>query len=245
MNVTGITCVVKQHDYCYFVEYLISLGVSIRIYPYIIQKGEKILVAQKLLDLNYHDASFVGLINTEQLTAPHIDEYFINFKQQYKDLNVQIFDYSVSNIKLFRLKYDIDATLLAYQQTEEINTLKNLLLTTEKRYDLAFVVPIDVPRRNHIYHELINKDISINVICGWGLNRDTQIAQCKALLNIHYNEHYQIFEEIRCNRWLMADMIVFSETSYDNNHIKHYANLKIYNYDDIVDNIVKYIKDKN
>ena len=39
------------------------------------------------------------------------------------------------------------------------------------------------------------------------------MASAKILLNLHFNEDYHIFEHLRCDRWVLAGMIVMTEPS--------------------------------
>src|SRR5207253_11101973 len=47
-------------------------------------------------------------------------------------------------------------------------------------------------------------------------------AKAKVLLNVHFDETYQIFEHFRCDRWALAGMIVITEKSLSD----HYLDLK-------------------
>ena len=77
------------------------------------------------------------------------------------------------------------------------------------------------PRRKDIVKYLLLHGFTINIISGWGESRDHEIAKCKTILNIH-GQHDEtsskIFEHIRCNRLLYADIPVLSETNYNLDH---------------------------
>lgn len=216
-------CIVEASKFHYFKEYLTSLNLEIRFYPCLINKGERILVVQKVLDLNYEDASWLGILNTEQLTR---DEWCLYFKTTVSNLKYkfEIFDYSIANIKILKEQTGIVSHHLPYKyRKEEIDKLKMLINNTPKIYDVAFVGGI-----NHRRHNILNtmKDISIYKISDkWGDDRDMEIAKCKVLINIHYENDYTIFEEIRCVRWQMAGMTVISERSLYDDETSYKENL--------------------
>lgn len=218
----GTVCIVEKNNYHYFREYLLSLEVEIRFFPCLINKGEKIIVVQKLLDLNYENASWIGLLNTEQISRKEWYSYFQDYLMK-SNLPLNFFDYSASNIKLLKEKMSITSTYLPYKyRKEEIEHLKFLINNTPKYYDAAFIGCGD--RRDRILNSI--KGISINKIVGkWDDDRDLEVAKCKILINIHFSEDYKIFEEIRCTRWMMAGMKVISERCLYENEIGYKTNL--------------------
>lgn len=234
-------CIVESNKYCYFKEYLLSLEIEIRFYPCVINKGEKILVVQKLLNLNYEDASFIGLLNTEQLTKGEWKQYFNSVFQT--NHSIHLFDYSKCNIKCFEETYGIVSEHLAYKyREEEISVLKQLILNTPKEYDVAFVGD-SIGRRGEILQSLKNKGVRVNIIGGrWDITRDMEVAKCHVLINLHFSDEYLIFEEIRCNRWLMAGLTVISEKSLHENEISYKKNLIIVDKDKILEVISTYFK---
>jgi hypothetical protein len=50
----------------------------------------------------------------------------------------------------------------------------------------------------------------------WATSRDFILSFAKILLNVHYHESYNVYEEIRCDRWTFTGMMVVSEDSHDN-----------------------------
>jgi hypothetical protein len=90
--------------------------------------------------------------------------------------------------------------------------------------------------------------IDIINIHRWGDERDFLLGQCQIIINIHYDDDYQIFEHLRCDRWLMSGAIVLSETSLNDDsldvkpllHLSSYENMlqtvvyMLQNYDQIV-----------
>jgi hypothetical protein len=234
-------CIVEPEKYCYFKEYLLSLEIEIRFYPCSINKGEKVLVVQKLLDLNYSDASFIGLLNTEQLTKQEWKQYF-NTAFQTNNC-IHLFDYSKCNVKCFEETYGIMGEHLPYKyREEEIFTLKHLILNTPKEYDVAFIGD-PIGRRGELLQSLKDRGVKVNIIAGkWDISRDMEVAKCQVLVNLHFSDEYLIFEEIRCNRWLMAGLIVISEKSIYENEISYKKNLITVEKDKIVETITSYFK---
>lgn len=85
-----------------------------------------------------------------------------------------------------------------------------------KDFDLAFVGTV-TPRRKRILQTLSDRGISIHVIQSFGFHET--IREClgsRAILNVHADDDYQIFETARCSVWLDSDVPVLSETSLDN-----------------------------
>lgn len=244
MDLKDVIFIVEQDKYMYFEDYLLSMNANVRLYPYTINKGEKVIVMQRLLHMNYHDAAFVGLLNTEQLTRH--DELMMYEKYKLDDIKIHFFDYSMTNILILK-GIGIEATHLPYAYNEEeMNKLKSMISNNEKKYDFA-IVGAENGRRLDMVNKLRSKGFSVLVVQGWRDARDQTIATCKYLLNIHYNEHYMVFEELRCNRWLMAGMIVISESSiYDMHAMNQFNNLKIFHYDTMDTEVATYLnKRKN
>jgi hypothetical protein len=135
-------CIVEWDKYKYFKEYLLSLEIPIRIYPCSINSGERVFVVQSLLNLNYENASYVALINTEQLTRGEWRQNIINTFTTRPDIH--LFDYSRSNIKHFEHATGKTLEHLPYKyREEEISQLKQLIKDTPKQYDVAFVGAIN------------------------------------------------------------------------------------------------------
>ena len=75
MNLKDIVIIVEGDKFKFFEEYLRNMECEIRLYPCRINKGEKIIMMQKILDLNFEDASFVGINNTKQLSVEEHMQY--------------------------------------------------------------------------------------------------------------------------------------------------------------------------
>ena len=95
------------------------------------------------------------------------------------------------------------------------------------------------PRRNKVVKNILKNGFSVNIIKGFGKERDQELAKCKTILNIHGqmgNEISTIFEHIRCNRLLDAGYSILSETSQDLDpeFIKNYPNLQFKSYSELM-----------
>lgn len=125
--------------------------------------------------------------------------------------------------------------LLPYvMRQSEAQFLGNLYKNENKLYDFAVVCSL-TPRRANIIDSLQKLGLKIRVITDcFGIERDKMIAQCRALLNIHANADYKIYESIRCDRWLNAGMSVICEYCEDA-PTKHGNLLHIVPFDKIVE----------
>ena len=112
--------------------------------------------------------------------------------------------------------------------------LKELNSTTEKIYDFGiifYIQNINSNKRHNVVNALIKNGFTVNIVSGFGISRDRELAKCKRILNIH-SEKIKIFEHIRCNRLLYAGFNILSESSYslDQSFIDKHPNLEIIEY---------------
>jgi beta-1,4-mannosyl-glycoprotein beta-1,4-N-acetylglucosaminyltransferase len=183
----------------------------------------------------------------------HIISYFnkYSYLKQYP-----IYDYSKTNIRILNENGFTNCIHLPYNcQPSELDFLIKSN-TKNKEYDFGYIYdwiqvnngvksfPIKPPRRNKVTEFLINNGFTVNLIAGYGEDRDSELGKCKIILNIHgqinenpnpsQDECSNIFEHIRCDRLLKAGYTILSETSYDldTEFINKYSNLKIINYKD-------------
>lgn len=177
----------------------------------------------------YNNTINLFYLNTEQLTRDDIKCFIdINLRKLIKisnsidNLKINILDYSLQNIKLFNelaiiKEYNLtDIYYIPYQYNEkEINKLRNLTNNVKKEYEFSFCGQLSDYRMTPI-NKIINSNNSINIIRSWYNERDLEICKAKVLLNIHYNKNYNIYESIRCDRWIFSGNLVLTEDSYDN-----------------------------
>jgi hypothetical protein len=156
------------------------------------------------------------LYNTEQLTRPDVLDFA---KIQKNNSNIiEIWDYSQANIKIWQSlgAYNVKHVPLKLwpeykQEIESYNLSKTYL------YDVGFCGWISGNRRMSMISKIKNSNIRLKTIDGiYGRERDTILAKCKIILNIHFDTHYNIFEQLRCFPWLDTGKTVVSENSLDN-----------------------------
>ena len=175
------------------------------------------------LDKNIHKdiikRSFI--VNIEQLSPPgvidSIKEYSI---KEYIMKGYGIIDYNEENINIINRNINIDNNRIFFIPYQ-VNP--NELLNIKKENDICTINP-NSQNRNCIVN-FSKEIININIVEGFGLSRDQQLFNNKALLNIHYHDTAKIFEDIRCDRLIFNKMFIISEKSIDtsiNNDIKEF-----------------------
>ena len=125
---------------------------------------------------------------------------------------------------------------------------------TKKEFDFGIIKTLGgviTARRLKIVDFLKENNFSVNIIDGWSDDRDTELAKCKIILNIHGNlgtTISNIFEHIRCDRLLESGFNILSEDSYDVNKpfIEKYPNLQLIIYEDFlsISQIIEYYNNK-
>ena len=187
-----------------------------------------------------------SFINTEALNVKFRLDNVINIINTYPIW--KYYDYSKSNLQILKEnKINIqDKTYLPYIcGKDELTSLINLNAQTKKEYDFGIICSSGSnsnykelhTRRKRIVDYINTKKFKINQIVGWGNDRDSELAKCKVILNIHAEYNYNainIFEHIRCDRLLEAGFNVLSETSYnlDIEFTNKYPNLLQIKYED-------------
>ncbi len=165
-------------------------------------------------------------LNVEMLSESKRANYILKYIKH----NIQICDYSLSNINIIQQYAKQNNVLikkpiiyLPYQfNFKDKIQLSNL----DKKYEYDVGIINALPkksdtvdsnltyRRETIWNLLQNTDLtSINII-GWDKNRDDLIKKCKVIINVHHFECFNIFEHIRCDRLIMSGIIVISDISY-------------------------------
>lgn len=103
-------------------------------------------------------------------------------------------------------------TVVPYQRTEETDWLNFLVTSENKTSDVVFSGVGSSPRQA-VVDALRAEGIVVSWGWAFGKERDLTIARAKVVLNMHYAINYNIFESIRCDRWLMAGHVVVSAPS--------------------------------
>jgi beta-1,4-mannosyl-glycoprotein beta-1,4-N-acetylglucosaminyltransferase len=216
-----------------------------------------------------------AFLQLEPLSLPCHSNHIIRYFNKYSYLKqYPIYDYSKTNIRILNKNGFNNCIHLPYNcQPSELDFLIKSN-TKNKEYDFGYIYdwiqvnngvksfPIKPPRRNKVMEFLIKNGFTVNLIAGYGEDRDSELGKCKIILNIHgqINENpnpspdecSNIFEHIRCDRLLKAGYTILSESSYDldQDFIDKYPNLKIINYEDffninVINNIIYEFNIKN
>ena len=204
----------------------------------------KITFVYEVFDLsiiNYLPNTEFSFLNTEPL---NIYSRLQNIKNiQYLNHDFGYYDYSQSNLYILtenniEFKYKIILPYIC--SSSELLYLQKINTNTEKVFDFGIIKTSCgeiTYRRQNIIDFLKSYNFSINIIEGWGDDRDNELAKCKLILNIHghFNNFISmIFEHLRCDRLLESGFNILSETSYNLSvdFINKYPNLKIIDYED-------------
>jgi hypothetical protein len=177
------------------------------------------LFVNDTFNIPFTNQSNVYMLNVEQLSIPHNIERIQNIPPQ-----IPIIDYNYANIlisprKLLYLPYQYNPSeIYNIEKTQNVTFIGWL---NERRIIPILKIPVLVTHTN-----------------GFGAERDRILFANKVLVNIHYDENYNVFEEIRCNRCIFNKLIVISEPSI---HMEHYK-LKKYMIECPLDEIPEMVK---
>lgn len=175
----------------------------------------------------------IYILNTEQLTR----EEELNRIQCYITNNIKIIDYSKSNIYCLKSK-NINNNILYIPYLVNHNEIYNY----DKIYDIAYIGHFvnEKSYRMTIINSLKKLGVQTNEIKGYTIERDNLLFRYKILLNIHYNETYNVFEQMRCNRCIFNKVIVITQKSIDIDfELKEYIIES--EYDNLVDTTINVI----
>jgi hypothetical protein len=221
----------KRDDSLFFIEYLNSMKKYID-YDLFLYKREryitnlnnydKIFFVQKnmsKINLENYDKKNIYIINTEQISRQKILKKFQN--------NNNIIDYSHENISL------INQNIIYFPYC--IN--KNELFDIKKINNICFLGK-NSHRRENIISKLNSSGINVDIVLGFGEERDKRLFTYKILLNIHFDNNYNIYESMRCDRCVFNKMIVITEKSLldEQNLLKD--KLVICEYKNLVDTVI-------
>jgi len=190
----------------------------------------------KINFLYQHFKKRLYFLNIEQLSRPNILNFTLNIIKHCPKIN--LIDYSSLNILYLSKFIKNNIKLLEYPRCDfEI-------FNYPKKYDIACIKfkNSKSTRRQKIYNDMIDAGLNVKDIEGWGKERDNILFRCKILVNVHFDENYNIFEEISCNRCIYNDMIVISENCSFSDKIKLQNKIKFCKYEDII-NTIKIVLD--
>jgi hypothetical protein len=150
------------------------------------------------------------IFNLSQCSKKNIcDQIKLVLSNGYK-----VIDCSLSNVKLCG-NYE-KHIYIPYQIQEDESILLKDMLNKTKKYDICFIGTISEYRKR-ILNDFKKSKLKILVLENiYGIERDAQVAQCKLLLNIHYNYFHKVYECLRCDRWSLNGMMVVTEESIFN-----------------------------
>ncbi len=173
----------------------------------------------------------MGIFNTEQLSNKK-NAWMINcqhpffYRVDYSEVNLFILSNENGlNQKKIHLPYQVHLREISHQEIP-------------KDRDVCIIFPYMSERRYKIITELKEKGISVDIIRGFREVRDAELFRYKVLLNVHFADDFNIFEEMRCVRAIFNQMIVVSEKSwYDDLHLlrRHFL---VCEYDHIVAKVI-------
>ena len=245
LDITQYIVVTNEFMFQFVEEYLDSVKSTVNMGYYLTHFPEQV----QYIDSPYVKYVFIQTINENLLTKP-FSKILINTEQltrtdwllkmkHYLNLGVQLLDYSPENIKLLgspEVKY------LPYLYNDsEVNKLKKFYSETPKKYDFAFCGPVS-EKRKFIIENLILNGATVKLVSGFGDARDKDIAECKVLLNIHYANDYNVYESLRCDRWVFAGMPIVSESSVDSSNLDISKVVNFYPYEGLIQGALDFIQ---
>jgi hypothetical protein len=171
----------------------------------------------------------MGIFNTEQLSKKEFSgminaQHPFFYRVDYSEVNLLVVANELNHKKIY-IPYQV--------HPREIHVGK-----VQKDRAICIISPSESPRRHKIIHDLQARGIQIDIVHGFREARDAELFRYKILLNVHYADDYNIFEEMRCVRAIFNQMIVISEKSwYDDIHLlrRHFL---VCEYDQIVAKVV-------
>ena len=156
--------------------------------------------------------------------------------------NIELWDYSLFNIKFTQDKTNIKAKLFEIGYQRELNRITQ---EKTKKVDVLFYGSIN-DRRKIIIDKLIEKNIKVKCLFGvYGKDRDDWIAKSKLVLNMHMYDS-KIFEIIRVFYLMTNGIPVVAEyddkTKINNNFL---MGIKTASYNKLVEMIVHLVNNEN
>jgi hypothetical protein len=179
----------------------------------------------------------IAVLNTEQLCDSDVIDRVCSELSQVEQrcgYKPDVYDYSQINCEILR-KRGYNAVYYPYKTTDAEKEYLSSLAVKEKVYDVGFVGSLNA-RRRKIIDELTARGVRVCIVeYIYGQERDETISKCKLILNIHWESHYNIFETIRCKRWLDSGYTIITEDSVDTIES---PNLHSYSYDSLVEGVI-------
>ena len=198
-------------------------------------------------------------LNTEQMTRQWWVSQVVAWEKEDQTAGRQRWDYSACNAKLWSavVRRDIlklhlisTTTLAQHRQSHVTSCLPYLLsaqvddwgqelCTLPKLYDVAFVGTL-TPRRQKALDGLRHQRPDLRVLVltdAFGQARNALLARARVLLNIHADNEYLVFEEIRCAPAIYNGLCVVSETSLFDPQHPLFPHIQFAPYESLVDTV--------
>ena len=240
----------QYEKYLYFVEYLASISRIIKFEIKFYRENEVIYINNfdcnyiflqelpknikiennNLIDFNQYK---IYVINTEQLSY-NIHSTNMN---SYSKI-VKIIDYNISNIKYYNREKYKNIYYLPYQINEKeifnFPKINNIcMIDSKSKYRL------------NILNKLNSLGYQVNIIRGFGGQRDELLFRHKILINISHNPQYNILETMRCDRCIYNKMIVISDYKEDMEKYYLKENIIFVPYNEMVKKVIEVIHNYN
>lgn len=213
----NIVLMIEKDLFKYTEDYIYSIGPLLKceiiLYRYfnnnMIDKQKKYIfwvrIPSELKITN--ETNNIYIFNTEQMCKKY-DNWCENMNNIHKQ--IKIIDFSKENLKYMDETYSY--FFLPYQVNySELHNFK-------KDKEICIISDNNISkRRKYIVEKLKQHNINVDIISGFGKQRDLQIFKYKIILNIGWTECCKIFESIRCDRCVYNKMIVISDTKDDQN----------------------------
>lgn len=174
--------------------------------------------------------------NTEQLTRPSMLQRLIKFYNAHKASIAEVWDYAQDNIAIMN-SHGIQARhvplRLSAEQKEKLVSFIQNARRSQTQCDVGFCGGLS-QRRLQILDHLRARGVRLLIVKSRGETRDRELARCRIMLNVHYDDTYRVFESVRCVPWLEVGVPVVSECSLTDDSRCVNAS-----YDDLVDMVCK------
>ena len=207
-----------SEDYIYSIKSLLNCEICFYRLPFdnnfIVNNKKYVFWLRLPKNLKISDTTNnIYLFNTEQMCKKY-EKWAEQINKTPKQ--IKIIDFSIENLKYFNnystyfLPYQVN-----YNEIFNLNKTKNICIISDNNIS---------KRRKYILDKLAEKNINVDIISGFGKERDLKLFNYKIILNIGWSECAKIFESMRCDRCTFNKIIVISDTKNDqyNYHLKDF-----------------------
>ncbi len=231
-----IVFICPDKDWIYFEDYFSSFSKYIHILRYVTINETPLssdIIYMFVLDIpqwviSQHSQKKISIVymNTEQLTKPDREKQV----SYYLSNDIMVIDYDYYQSQWFHSLHHFYLPVLP--------TSLEKWVIQPKRHQVGICAILASERRLRMCQLLYKHGIDvINIHC-WREERDSLLGQCQIIINIHYDTDYNIFEHLRCDRWIMSGAIVLSETSINDDSLDIKPLLFLSSYDNMLQTVV-------